>query len=118
MKKNNIQKMPKEPSAGNGTKPHVASSTVKPDCNCHVKEVAGINDMALLAEMVGDLHYETLADFLVELQCKFIRDAGKDEMAGRLKLAECLDEAAAHTNWVAAEIKNAWEISQPFMKGK
>ena len=28
MKKNNIQKMPKESSAGNGTKPHVASSTV------------------------------------------------------------------------------------------
>lgn len=118
MKSNNKKKMPKAGQAGNGTKPHVASSTVKPDCSRHIKEVAGINDMAVLAEMVGDLHYETLADFFVELQCKFIRDAGKDERQGRFKLAECLDEAAAHTSWVAAEIKNALEISQPFMNGK
>lgn len=93
----------------------VASSTVKPDCSRHKKEVAGISNMKELAEMIGNLHYESLADFFIELQCKFIRDAGNDERQGRIQLAECLDEAAAHTSWVAAEIKNAWEISQPFM---
>jgi len=38
-----------------------------PDCSQHKKEVAGILDMKVLAEMIGDLHYETLAEFLNSL---------------------------------------------------
>lgn len=32
------------------------------DCKNHKKEVAGISDMKVLAEAIGDLHYEALAE--------------------------------------------------------
>jgi hypothetical protein len=85
-------------------------------CENHKKDVAGITDMKALAEAIGDLHYETLYDFLIELQCKFIRDAGKEERAGRKKLGDHLDDCAAGIGDAAFYAKEAWRLSKPFME--
>lgn len=90
----------------------------KPDCCRHKKEIAGTSDMKVLADMIGDLHYETLTELLGALAEKISMDGHKDESNGREKLAEQLynvagliSKAQIHCNW-------AWQISKPFMTSK
>lgn len=87
----------------------------KPDCSRHSKQVAGISDMKLLAENIGDLHYETLAELFHELQEKFDRDYQRDSKAGYAQLAMCLWDASIDCGSVSLYIKNAWRISKTFM---
>jgi hypothetical protein len=68
----------------------------------------GINK---LAEDLGDLRYDVLADFLYALSCKISKDAHKDKMAGRDKIANEL-------NYSAACIRKAWMIAKPYMEDK
>ena len=69
-----------------------------------------------LAEDIGNLHYEALAEFLRHLSTKLDNDMNKDMAAGRIKLAAEL-EAAEFNIWVASgKIQLAWLISQPYMK--
>lgn len=89
-----------------------------PDCSKHTKEVAGISDMKVLAEMVGDLHYETLAVFLERLVDKLYLDATKDQSNGRYKLSCELNHAANCIYYAHINIESAWEISKPFMEEK
>lgn len=86
------------------------------DCSQHKKEVAGISDMKVLAEMIGDLHYDSLFGLLENLYLKLESDANKDEGAGRSKLSSCLKNAASYLYLVSEEIREANEISKPFMK--
>lgn len=86
------------------------------DCSKHKKEVAGISDMKELAEMVGDLHYETLAEFLWQLNLKIHNDAIKDAHGKRFLLATALATASNKINEAAQNIESAWQISKPFMK--
>lgn len=96
----------------------VVGSTVYPDCSRHTKEVAGIADMKVLAEMVGDLHYETLAIFLNCLSGKIQGDASKDNKEGRVKLAKKLWKAKDDIQEAFFSIYEAWKISEPFMNKK
>lgn len=91
---------------------------MKDDCSKHKKEVAGISDMKVLAEIIGDLHYETFAIFLERLSEKLYMDSAKDSAHGRIKLAKVLDTAADNIYWAQIEIEQAWEISKPFMNLK
>ena len=69
-----------------------------------------------LAEDIGNLHYESLAEFLRHLSTKLDNDMNKDMAAGRVKLATEL-EAAEFNIWAASgRIQLAWLISQPYMK--
>lgn len=113
---NNIQNYNSDASAENGTKPFVGGSTVKPDCSRHKKEVAGVTDMKQLAEMIGDLHYETLSDFLLELAEKIYKDGQNDFLNGRRMLSNRLFEAQYNIAKAHEFINQAWEISKPFMK--
>lgn len=88
------------------------------DCSNHPRDVAGITDMKELAQIVGDLNYEALKDFFIELRNKFSADAEKDRDAGRKKIADALYQASGHTWHVYYHIDQAWEISKPFMKRK
>ncbi|MEO6304185.1 MAG: hypothetical protein ABIP51_13550 [Bacteroidia bacterium] len=90
----------------------------KPDCSKHKKEVAGISDMKEIAEMVGDLHYETLAKFIKELRHKIYEDGQKDFVNGRTQLSSALFEAAINLHQVFINIKKAWKISEQFMGTK
>ena len=115
MKSNNIQMTNSDVSAENGTKPHVASSTAKPDCSRHKKEVAGVSDMKLLAEMIGDLHYESLSTLLYHLSDKLYADGLKDFNAGRTSLSNKLFEAQMSIHRSHQFIEQAWKVSKPFM---
>jgi hypothetical protein len=86
------------------------------DCSRHSKQVAGISDMKILAEAVGELHYETLSQFLVELSIKIYRDGKHDGDEGREQLADSLMEAQYKISEASGRIYRAWQISKPFMK--
>lgn len=85
------------------------------DCSNHKKEVAGVTDMKILAEMIGDLHYETLKDLLFRLSTKLYRDGLKDKDGNRSRLSYELTAASDNMQAAAENIKEAWQISKPFM---
>lgn len=86
------------------------------DCSKHKKDVAGISDMKDLAEMIGDLHYESLAELLDYLANKFARDAIEDAKKGRYSLATVLNHASHNIHETFENIEYAWHISKPFME--
>lgn len=85
------------------------------DCSKHKKEVAGISDMKELAEMICDLHYETLAELFGLLSAKLYVDGLKDFQNGREKLGTTLIDAAVEVSYATKLIFQAWQISKPFM---
>lgn len=84
-------------------------------CENHKKEIAAITNMKVLAEMIGDLHYETLADLLMHLEHKIQLDSEKDAGKGRTKLANALCQAAHSLYESSVYILSAASISKPFM---
>lgn len=88
------------------------------NCKNHKKEIAGISDMRELATMIGDLHYETLRDFLVRLEVKLLIDSKKDALSKRVKLSDALLVASGKIAEAANYINKAWQISKPFMENK
>lgn len=87
-----------------------------PDCSHHSKEVAGISDMKVLAEMIGDLHYESLAEFLAQLSNKLRLDALRDRVGGRVELSTQLRYASGDIYNSSQCINEAWQICKPFME--
>jgi hypothetical protein len=88
------------------------------DCSNHKKEVCGISDMKELANLIGDLHYETLTELFDNLTIKFQNDCIKDREAGRTELAQCLLWIRSAMSKAGYGAKRAWEISKPFMQPK
>lgn len=86
------------------------------NCSNHKKEVAGISDMKQLAEMIGDLHYDSLTDFLFELSKKIEADGAKVLAGNRLALADNLLNASRGIFLGYHHILRAWQISKPFME--
>ena len=80
----------------------------------HVKNYAGPHEQ--LAEEIGDLFYDSLADFLRLLAAKADRDSHKDEVRGRQKLAAELQACADHLNQSALHIDAAWKICEPHVR--
>jgi hypothetical protein len=85
------------------------------NCSNHKKEISGITDMKDLAEMIGELHYETMSIFLQYFAVKLQKDGLNDLMAGRDKLSYVLLEASAGIVQASIQIDEAWKISKPFM---
>lgn len=85
------------------------------NCSGHKKEVAGISDMKVLAEMIGDLHYDSLFGLLEALYMKLDSDAKKDKEAKRPILASYLINASSWICMASENIKEAYEISKPYM---
>jgi hypothetical protein len=85
------------------------------DCSQHKKDVAGITDMKIVAEMIGDLHYETLSKLLGHLANKIEMDAWNDTKSGRANLGRALYDGAVYLKNARLFIGKAWEISKPFM---
>lgn len=85
------------------------------NCSRHSKQVAGVSDMKLLAENIGDLHYETLSEFFGHLERKLISDGDADYKAGRKQLGKMLCEAGYGVETARIFMEQAWQISKPFM---
>lgn len=72
--------------------------------------------MQVLAEIIGDLHYESLSTLLYHLSDKFYKDGQKDFVGGRTAMAEQLFEAQMSAHRLHQCIEQAWKISKPFMQ--
>ncbi|QOX79853.1 hypothetical protein FY034_13230 [Trichlorobacter lovleyi] len=68
-----------------------------------------------LAEDMGDLYYNALAELLELLAGKLELDAAKDSGRGRIKLATELNHAAVDLQAATGHIQQAWRICEPFM---
>lgn len=68
-----------------------------------------------LADVLGDLKYDQLAEFLGHLSAKIAADAEKDRLRDRTQLALALYRAANHIQSSAEAIDKAWNICAPFM---
>ena len=69
-----------------------------------------------LAEEIGNLRYDALAEFFVALQNKMIEDEKADEKRKRMKLSSALYNIHYNLKWCITAAKKAWEISKPYMK--
>lgn len=85
------------------------------NCSQHKKEVAGISDMKQLAGMIGDLHYESLAELFLALEKKIKQDSRKDWKGGKIQLSNKLSGAYAGIKLARINFQEAWQISKPFM---
>lgn len=88
----------------------------KPDCSNHSKEVAGISDMKVLAEMIGDLHYESLAELNERLKEKYAEDAGNDLKAENHKVASDLALMAYFQKQLSIVSSRLWQTCKPLME--
>jgi hypothetical protein len=85
-------------------------------CAKHKKELLGETDMNKVAEMIGDLHYETLTQLLTCLASKFENDARQDYDGGRVKLANALQYLGQSLFEASMRSIKVHEISKPYMK--
>ncbi len=79
-----------------------------------VENYAG--SMEALAEEIGDLKYDALAQFLELLADKIQRDGEQDNARNRVKLAGHLFESAEHLRISKVTIDKAWVICEPHTK--
>lgn len=89
---------------------------MKPNCNKHKRNIDGYDDIVKLANDVGDLHYESLKDFLYILTFKLKTDASNDKAAGRKELAKNLDKAGDYVFSAYRAMDRVWDICKPYMK--
>ena len=71
--------------------------------------------LPLLAEDLGNLRYDALANFLRALSDKIQTDGTKDQDRGRPQLASSLFDCAESIQQAAQAIDKAWQISAPYM---
>lgn len=69
-----------------------------------------------LAEEIGNLYYDSLAELFKRLGEKLKRDADADYGRGRPKLSKELAEAADHMYLASENISAAWQICKPHIK--
>lgn len=95
----------------------IVKPKVDPNCYKHQKTVLAYpGSLDNLAIDIGNLHYESLAEFLHLLSKKLHSDAKKDHERGRTNLADSLFESAVNTYKASSNINDAWKISKRFMK--
>lgn len=85
------------------------------NCSEHKKDLFGETDMKKVAEAIGDLHYETLAELLRNLSIKLYKDGLKDRENNKEKLGYALSNASNDVAASASHITRAYKISKPFM---
>jgi hypothetical protein len=82
----------------------------------HRDKVEGYpGNLADLAEEIGNLRYDTLAEFLRLLSAKLERDAILDHGRGRVRLAASLRDASLSLGEATRGIQQAWRICEPRM---
>jgi len=83
----------------------------------HPKQIDRFNgSLTELAEDLGNLQYDVLAEVLGLLAAKIEQDVTKDSERGRVKLAASLKQCADNLNNAEDAIIQSWAICQPYMK--
>lgn len=80
----------------------------------HVENYSGT--MSELAEEIGNLKYNALAEFLHLLADKIEEDGDKDKSRNRIKLAVHLHNCSNKLRESKTAIDKAWIICEPFIK--
>ncbi len=92
---------------------------MKSNCSKHTDSITHFgNDFKALAEEIGDLRYDAMYDFFVELSLKIARDAKKDRSGGREELASKLTWLSIKISECTPEVTAVWNICKPYMKDK
>jgi len=73
-----------------------------------VKGVPFANDV--LAKRIGDLYYDSLAEFLMALSEKLVLDGDADAARGRRRLAQHLHKASKYIAEASVHMDGAWEV--------
>lgn len=82
----------------------------------HAKQLKNYpGDFSELASELGDLRYDSLAEFLALLSEKLQEDARADAGRKRIKLAKQLQNASEQIAAASTEIAEAWKICEPYM---
>ncbi|MFZ4859306.1 MAG: HD domain-containing protein [Desulfuromonadaceae bacterium] len=82
----------------------------------HTEKVSNfVGNNRQLAEEMGNLYYDSLAELLWKLGEKLERDAASDHRRGRMKLTAELAAAADHLYAAAENIASAWLICKPYV---
>lgn len=86
----------------------------------HSKEIKGFETkqkkpLKELARLVGDLHYESLEGFLLDLAVKLDKDSEADKERGRPQLAKLLKKSGFDIATTAMNIREAAYICKPYM---
>jgi monomeric isocitrate dehydrogenase len=76
------------------------------------------DSLTTLANEIGDLRYDALAEFLMTLSQKLESDGKKDGARGRKQLAHCLQASSEAIKHATEEIQTAWHICEPYMHEK
>lgn len=85
------------------------------DCSDHKKDIAGITDMKLIAEMIVNLHHESVAKLFEELPIAF-NNASTVDYDQKNNALGYNQASIAHFLWKAEpHAKRLWEISKQFM---
>ncbi|MEO1300380.1 MAG: hypothetical protein AAFW75_32360 [Cyanobacteria bacterium J06636_16] len=83
----------------------------------HTRQVEAHNGShESLAEDLGNIYYDSLADFLRLLAEKIQKDGQADYNRGRKKLAQALFSCSETVAEAAQYIDEAWTICEPYMK--
>lgn len=99
-------------------KKNVGVSGCRWDCSRHKKDLFGQTDMRVVAEAIGDLNYETLAELIGHLCEKVYQDAQKDKEGGRKLLSQELLIVSQKFDSAACGLQRVLGISRPFMNNK
>lgn len=84
----------------------------------HNMEINYEGGLEKLANDIGDLRYDSLQVFLDKLSDKLYTDSLADYARGRPQLAANLSSAHYFIGFAREQIKDAWKISEPFMRDK
>jgi hypothetical protein len=80
---------------------------------CNIDKYKG--SLEELAESIGNLRYDALAEFLELLSTKIATDGAIDTERGRLQLGKCLHDSSGKIAGATKSIKQAWRICEPYM---
>ena len=80
----------------------------------HKTEIEGYT-LDELADVLGDLRYDALAEFLEKFSDKLRSDAQADLRKDKLQLSDELYSAFYHARKTMDCVEKAWEISKPHM---
>jgi len=79
----------------------------------HTSQVKGVGfTNKELANRVGNLYYDNMAEFLEALSKKIILDADADRKRGRVKLANLLNNGAIQISNSVISIQTAWKLCE------
>ena len=85
------------------------------DCSKH-KIPEYLSNLEQVANDIGDMPYDKLAEFFGHLQIKIRKDSENDGRGGRTRLSLLLNRTSFNISIIQDQFRKIWEICKPYMK--